>query len=71
MRKTLSAVIWVPLLLAGCGRDEGQKNAADAAAATPPAAQAAAPASDALPAADEAVPEFPAIPVIVCRTSPG
>ncbi|KQQ82925.1 hypothetical protein ASF73_18885 [Xanthomonas sp. Leaf131] len=65
MRKTLSAVIWVPLLLAGCGRDEGQKNAADAAAATPPAAQAAAPASDALPAADEAVPEFPAIPVIV------
>lgn len=31
MRKTLSAVIWVPLLLAGCGRGEGQKSAADAA----------------------------------------
>ncbi|MBG3852672.1 OmpA family protein [Xanthomonas sp. WHRI 8391] len=65
MRKTLSAVIWVPLLLAGCGRDEGQNNAADAAAATPPAAQTAARASDAPPATDEAVPEFPAIPLIV------
>ncbi|CAD0350329.1 OmpA family protein [Xanthomonas hortorum] len=65
MRNTLSAVIWVPLLLAGCGRGEGQKNAADAAAATPPAAETAARPSDAPPATDEAVPEFPAIPLIV------
>ncbi|MDV2450279.1 OmpA family protein [Xanthomonas hortorum] len=65
MRKTLSAVIWVPLLLAGCGRGEGQKSAADAAGATPPAAQTAARPSDAPPAIDEAVPEFPAIPLIV------
>ncbi|WP_325176209.1 OmpA family protein [Xanthomonas hortorum] len=65
MRKTLSAVIWVPLLLAGCGRGEGQKSAADAAGAMPPAAETAARASDAPPATDEAVPEFPAIPLIV------
>ncbi len=65
MRKTLSAVIWVPLLLAGCGRGEGQKSAADAAGAMPPAAQTAARTSDAPPATDEAVPEFPAIPLIV------
>ncbi|CAD0349828.1 OmpA family protein [Xanthomonas campestris pv. nigromaculans] len=65
MRKTLSAVIWVPLLLAGCGRGEGQKSAADAAGAMPPAAETAARASDAPPATDEAVPEIPAIPLIV------
>ncbi|WP_324250632.1 OmpA family protein [Xanthomonas hortorum] len=65
MRKTLSAVIWVPLLLAGCGCGEGQKSAADAAGAMPPAAETAARASDAPPATDEAVPEFPAIPLIV------
>lgn len=65
MRKTLSAVIWVPLLLAGCGRGEGQKSAADAAGAMPPAAQTAARTSDAPPATDEAVPEFPSIPLIV------
>ncbi|WP_326492779.1 OmpA family protein [Xanthomonas hortorum] len=65
MRKTLSAVIWVPLLLAGCGRGEDQKSAAEAAGAMPPAAQTAARASDAPPATDEAVPEFPSIPLIV------
>lgn len=65
MRKTLSAVIWVPLLLAGCGRGEGQKSAAEVAGAMPPAAQTAARASDAPPATNEAVPEFPAIPLIV------
>ncbi|MCE4343854.1 OmpA family protein [Xanthomonas hortorum] len=57
--------MWVPLLLAGCGRGEGQKSAADAAGAMPPAAETAARASDAPPATDEAVPEFPAIPLIV------
>ncbi|NJC50503.1 UNVERIFIED_ORG: OOP family OmpA-OmpF porin [Xanthomonas campestris] len=65
MRKTLSAVIWVPLLLAGCGRGEGQREAADPVGATPPAAQTAAPPSASPPVADEAVPEFPAIPSIV------
>ncbi|MCL1525978.1 OmpA family protein [Xanthomonas nasturtii] len=65
MRKTLSAVMWVPLLLAGCGRGEGQQNTADAAGATPQATQTATPTSAAPAATDQAVPEFPAIPLIV------
>ncbi|WP_081419542.1 OmpA family protein [Xanthomonas cannabis] len=65
MRTTLSAVIWVPLLLAACSRGEGQKTAADVAGTRPQATQTATPATDAPPATDASVPEFPAIPMIV------
>ncbi|WOB27288.1 MULTISPECIES: OmpA family protein [Xanthomonas] len=66
MRK-LSAVLWVPLLLVGCGRAEGPKDAAAAADPAPAAAQStqAKSAPDAPAAADDSVPEFPAIPTIV------
>lgn len=65
MRTMRSAVIRVPLLLAGRGRDEGQRQAAGPAGTTPLPAQTAAPSSAAPPVADQALPGFPAIPPIV------
>lgn len=64
MRK-LSAMLWVPLMLIGCGRSEGPKEAAGAGTAAPAATQAAPPTPEAAAAEHAAVPEFPAIPTIV------
>lgn len=64
MRK-LSAMLWVPLVLVGCGRSEGPKEATGAGDAVPAATQAAPPASGDATMEREAVPEFPAIPTIV------
>lgn len=68
MRKTLSAVLWVPMLLLGCSRGEGQQDQVAAVPESAPTAQrasASAPAPAAEPASSPAVPEFPAIPQIV------
>nr|WP_198407540.1 OmpA family protein [Xanthomonas campestris] len=68
MRKTLLAVLWVPMLLLGCSRGEGQQDQAAAVPESAPTAQrasASAPAPAAEPASSPAVPEFPAIPQIV------
>lgn len=68
MRKTLLAVLWVPMLLLGCSRGEGQQDQTAAVPESAPVAQrasAAAPAPAAEPASSPAVPEFPAIPQIV------
>ncbi|MCC4589229.1 OmpA family protein [Xanthomonas sp. NCPPB 1067] len=63
MRKR-SAVLWVPLLLVGCGRGEAPKDAGAAGtAASAPQAAVRAPQTPAAVADD--VPEFPAIPTIV------
>ncbi|MCC4618733.1 OmpA family protein [Xanthomonas cassavae CFBP 4642] len=62
--RTLSAVLWVPVLLVGCGRGEAPKDAGAAGTAAS-APQAAMHAAEAPAAAADAVPEFPAIPTIV------
>ncbi len=73
MRKTLLAVLWVPMLLLGCSRGEGQQDQAAAVPESAPTAQrasASAPAPAAEPASSPAVPEFPAIPQIVVPDMP-
>ncbi len=64
MRK-LSAMLWVPVLLAGCGRGEAPQGATTAASATAAAPVQPAGTSHAAVAAGQAAPEFPAIPTIV------
>ncbi|MBO9767319.1 MULTISPECIES: OmpA family protein [Xanthomonas] len=64
MRK-LSAMLWVPVLLAGCGRGEAPQGATTAASATAAAPLQPAGTSQAAVAAEQAAPEFPAIPTIV------
>ncbi|MCF5927386.1 OmpA family protein, partial [Xanthomonas perforans] len=64
MRK-LSAMLWVPVLLVGCGRGEAPKDATTAASATGAAPMQPAGTSNAAAAVDQAAPEFPAIPTIV------
>ncbi|MCP3045356.1 OmpA family protein [Xanthomonas euvesicatoria] len=64
MRK-LSAMLWVPVLLVGCGRGEAPKDATTAAGATGAAPMQPAGTSNAAAAVDQAAPEFPAIPTIV------
>ncbi|MEA5122575.1 OmpA family protein [Xanthomonas floridensis] len=63
MRK-LSAVLWVPVLLVGCGGGEAPEDAGAAGTAAS-ASQAAVRTPEAPAAAADAVPEFPAIPTIV------
>lgn len=64
MRK-LSAMLWVAVLLAGCGRGEAPQGATTAASAMAAAPVQPAGTSHAAVAAEQAAPEFPAIPTIV------